>query len=1539
MKLVLESKNNINITDLPYEINGNYWITYNSYNLINVDAQENKWILKSNTDIKINKNSINDKMANFSYIDSLILEENKYYYIVNINTKEEFILYSLPTYENFENFIVDYNQNNSLTVGVSEKSDIILKSNILKDEILKIELNKNNNAVYFAKLSKTNRLFLNGGLSENNNLTSGDILFFGGIFIYYFGSLLLISNNQNNILFNSLKLNKMIPKHHENKDYSQLTDRYIKVFNKEDFFVRPPRFVREIENKTIEIDSPTNKQNDEEMPLIYTLGPMMLMGVTSFMSGITAIMNVISGKATFKENATSIITSISMLVSMLVFPFLQKMWQKVNLLKKERKRRRKYKKYIQTKRDEIFKEIEYQKQVLIEDNIEPVEIAKRILNKSRNIWERKNDHADFLSLRLGIGNKKPELDIKYPEEHFTMEEDDLKDIIYDLVNESKDITNVPIPFNFKTNNKTGLIGVKPLIYNFYDNLLLQLIGYHGYDMLRIIVLTNNTNDFYWEKYKNLPYLWTNDKSLRFYANNKEDINKLTTYLMEEFNYRKDVSKGNNLDYALPYYLVIVDDSSVIKSNNFLNEILISENNLGYSVLMCVDRIDELPNETKMFISVNNENGGIFSNKMTKESQVIFKPDYINFSLKRCISIISNIPMDVNSGKFVLPRKYGFLEMYDVGNVNQLNIVNRWKNNDVINSLSCPVGIDEQGELFNIDLHEKAHGPHGLVAGMTGSGKSEWIITYILSMALNYSPLEVQFVLIDYKGGGLALTFDNKENKIKLPHVVGTITNLDIVEIKRSLASINSELKRRQTMFKKAREHLNESSMDIYKYQKYYRLGKLNESLSHLFIISDEFAELKSQQPEFMAELISTARIGRSLGVHLILATQKPNGVVDDQIWSNSKFRVCLKVQDKSDSMDMLKCPDAAMLKETGRFYLQVGYNEFFAKGQSAYAGMPYYESDKKVVVVDSSIEFIDNIGITYKESDVEKNNTQYVYKGEELPNVLNYIIDTAKKEKIQVQPLWLPSIPKIIYVDELREKYNYKKEDYFLDVIIGEYDYPSKQKQGLLTIPMSQDGNALLYGSSGSGKENFITTMIYSIISNYSINEVNLYILDFGSEVLNNFEICPYIGDIIHNGEDEKINNMFKMIDEEINLRRKTFASFNGNYTDYVKGTKEDILPNIVIIINSFEVFIELYEDYSEKIAELTRDCAKFGIYFILSSSSTNGIKLKISQNFKNIYTLQQNDESDYKSLLGNTGDIVPSKIFGRGLVKLDKVVEFQTAYAKNKDTLYDDLKLYSIRVFTENDSKAKSIPILPEVVNIKDVITDNNISINNIPIGINKKDLNIVGLNLKRNSSYLITGKNIDDFLYFINVFLQIIDITDSYSTLIYDTKFIYDNVIFKNSSYLNNNFIKSMTDIKNYTEQIKKVLDDNSGNIRAINNVKEVIVVIVGVDKFLNSLDYEQKQLFETILKLNKNSMKIHFVLIDSSNSLKKYEYEDWYSNSVDASYGLWIGDGFADQLTLKPSKIINEYYDSIGNNMGYILDNGGVDLIKYVEKIDGK
>lgn len=186
---------------------------------------------------------------------------------------------------------------------------------------------------------------------------------------------------------------------------------------------------------------------------------------------------------------------------------------------------------------------------------------------------------------------------------------------------------------------------------------------------------------------------------------------------------------------------------------------------------------------------------------------------------------------------------------------------------------------------------------------------------------------------------------------ELPHHLGTITNLDGQGGVRALISVKAELSRRQRIF--GSYHVNH----INGYMKLFKEGKASEAIPHLFIISDEFAELKKEQPDFMKELISAARIGRSLGVHLILATQKPSGVVDEQIWSNSRFKLCLKVQEEMDSKEVLRTMDAANIAIPGRAYLKVGNNETYELFQAALSKAPYREdtggdaADERIYVV------------------------------------------------------------------------------------------------------------------------------------------------------------------------------------------------------------------------------------------------------------------------------------------------------------------------------------------------------------------------------------------------------------------------------------------------------------------------------------------------------------------------------------------------------------------------------------------------------------
>ena len=239
----------------------------------------------------------------------------------------------------------------------------------------------------------------------------------------------------------------------------------------------------------------------------------------------------------------------------------------------------------------------------------------------------------------------------------------------------------------------------------------------------------------------------------------------------------------------------------------------------------------------------------------------------------------------------------------------------------------------------LDINEKYHGPHGLLAGTTGAGKSETLQTYMLSLSLNYSPDDIGFFVIDYKGGGMANLFD------KLPHMINRISNLSGNRVKRALVSIKSENVRRQKLF-------NEYGVNnIDKYTKLYKNGEAKIPVPHLIIVIDEFAQLKKEQPDFMQEIVSVSQVGRSLGVHLILATQRPGGVVSEDIRSNTKFKICLRVQNKSDSSEVIGRGDAAYITQSGRGYLQVGSDEVFELFQTAWSGAEYDE-----VVTDDNLE-------------------------------------------------------------------------------------------------------------------------------------------------------------------------------------------------------------------------------------------------------------------------------------------------------------------------------------------------------------------------------------------------------------------------------------------------------------------------------------------------------------------------------------------------------------------------------------------------------
>ncbi|MDO4524972.1 MAG: FtsK/SpoIIIE domain-containing protein [Bacteroidales bacterium] len=931
---LIKSKQMFSLT-LPNKVKGQYWVTDIDENgkprdLISIEAINGDWVVKSNKFVSI-LNSENKP------VDNTVLKPSNFFNLKINGIEESVKLFTEKIDSSRQTFRkVVIRTADTLSIGRTEENNICFENKFVSSKHAK--LSYANGAWSILDTGSTNGTYVNGYRVDSKNLVAGDHIYIMGLRIVVGHNFLAINNPDSLVKINSKSLADYKPQ------VADLDAEPTEIADTEYFF-RSPRFHREIEHAEIKIDPPPQLQNPETVPMALMLGPSLTMGLASLSTGLLTVSNVLSNGGEFTQALPTLMMSVSMLLGTVLWPILTKKYEKKNRIKNEKKRQEKYLAYLDHVRDEIKRKCKEQSDILSENFVSPEECANRIAEESPKLWERVNGQGDFLRLRLGLGNLPLDAEIKYPEKKFTMDDDNLQDAMFSLGSEPKQLNNVPISVSFVDHMTVGLHGEYPQTLNMLKSLVLQMISLHSYDELKIMLITDETDASDWNFIRPIPHFWNDDKTVRFFATNADEVKELSAYIEKNILSRSGESRQNYSDFS-PYYVIVSTSKKLSEKCEGLQQLLKVKNNIGFSVLFSAPALKDLPKETKMVVSLDSDKSRLYDRDDTTGQGISFVADTINEAALDNLSLdIANIELDLGSQTYSLPNMITFLEMFNVGKIDHLNSLTRWKENNPTITLQTPIGVDSYGESFNLDLHEKYHGPHGLVAGMTGSGKSEFIITYILSLAVNYHPDEVAFILIDYKGGGLTGAFEDTDRGVKLPHLAGTITNLDGAAVKRSLISIQSELRRRQAIFNEARKVSNEGTMDIYKYQQLYRDKVVSEPVPHLFIISDEFAELKTQQPEFMEQLISAARIGRSLGVHLILATQKPSGVVDDQIWSNSKFRVCLKVQERADSQDMIKCPDAAELSQTGRFYLQVGFNELFALGQTAWCGAEYIPTE------------------------------------------------------------------------------------------------------------------------------------------------------------------------------------------------------------------------------------------------------------------------------------------------------------------------------------------------------------------------------------------------------------------------------------------------------------------------------------------------------------------------------------------------------------------------------------------------------------------
>ncbi len=1142
--------------------------------------------------------------------------------------------------------IIDISSIQKITIGANPSDYIVLESSYIKND--EVELVQRNNAlILFIKNTKYG-VFHNGKRAENEEeIKNGDFFSISDFFFYY-------------------KNGKLWTKIREGLRINQLGFKDQLIQNNYPKFDRNTRIKTVLTEEKIEILDPPAKQEKPKsnifMRLLPSFGMLAASAVMGFMGGTMIIFSAISG-------------------GMAIFTTIMSIKEGNKEYKtKVKERIEKYNNYIENKEEEIRKCRQEEKEALEDIYISQDMELQQFANFSPNLFERTMEDEDFLCVRLGSGllAAKREVDLKKQEQLEV--EDDLQTLPERMYKKHRYIENAPIVCDFKSVNAVGIIGLEQYRFQLLRNIVIDIAARHYHTDVKMVfvVQEKNRDKVHWLRL--LPNIYSDQIKNRMIVSDDESKNQIFEYLYKELSIRQQQKKQQN------HIVIFLYDEYGFKSHpisNFVKE----AQSLGVTFIFFGENRKEIPQGCEYIVDISDEDRAelIITKDKNKTSEFVY-PTMKTEVAQNIVKILAPVYTEEISLEGSLTKSISMFELLNILSVDDIDLKKRWDSSQVFQSMAAPMGVSKTG-IVNLDLHDKAHGPHGLVAGTTGSGKSEILQTYILAMATLYHPYEVGFVIIDFKGGGMVNQFK------ELPHLLGAITNIDGKEIDRSLKSIKAELQKRQRLF--AEVDVNH----IDKYIKKFRAGEVKEALPHLIIIVDEFAELKAEQPEFMKELISAARIGRSLGVHLILATQKPSGQVNEQIWSNSRFKLCLKVQSKEDSNEVLKSPLAAEIKEPGRVYLQVGNNEIFELFQSAYSGVSEKAGENNIK------EFtIYSISETGKRIPVYEQKKK---KGEEgsltqLDAIVHYVGKYCQENHIEkLSDICLPALP---FTIDFATGERTAISSSSVNVDIGIYDDPDNQYQGVYSIDIANQ-NLMIIGSAQSGKTNLLQNIIRSIASQYTPKEVSIYIIDFASMVLKNFEKLHHVGGVVCSSDDEKLKNLFKLLYTEIEIRKEKLISVGvSSFAAYKEAGKKD-LPQIVLMIDNLTALKELYFRDDDELLNLCREGLTVGISIIIANAQTSGIGYKYLSNFSARIALYCNDSGEYSSLFEHCKEKIEN-IPGRCLVVMEnKHLECQAylAFEGEKEIQrVEKIRNYVLEVNTVNKSElARIIPLIPSQLTV----------------------------------------------------------------------------------------------------------------------------------------------------------------------------------------------------------------------------------------------
>lgn len=1116
-------------------------------------------------------------------------------------------------------------------------------------------------------------------------------------------------------------------------------------------YQRSPRIKPELPEEKLEILRPPAEPSRPTFSIVTIIIPIVM---TLVSIGFYIYMSM-SGKMGSSNYMMFQMITISMMLMSYTLPFFLYLSNKKAYQRKKEERSRMYMAQLEKHRLELEAKQEEQRAAMQAIHGDPDVCYQIVKNRNSSLWERGPTDDDFMEVRIGTGEVPFYMPILTPRID-GYEKDPLIDAAHKLEQDFRTVEAAPITLPLYDSKVIGIVGDKAAVMDAVRIVIAQLTTKHSPDEVKLAALYDERDADDWSWLRWLPHTWNDERTVRYLADRRSMVHQLADQLYGILNRRKSFQTSGKKKKALPIYVVLLPDSLLIEEEPLYPILLEEAGRVDSCTIVMSDRKERLPMQCRLIVEVGA--GAGVSTQKTDQEGIIQQSFHMDHLSDDKIDTLARYMAPIRlkrSAATDLPPVLTLFDMFGVEQAEQLELANHWNQNRFPDTLPVPVGVRAGGKLVSLNLHDKierkGHGPHGLIAGTTGSGKSEVIQSLIASLAANYHPHDVVFLLIDYKGGGMSNIFG------KLPHVVGTITNLDDNLIERAKVSLRAELIRRQRVLNDAgnMQHIDEYYKSSLRHQK---------PLPHLMIIIDEFAQLKKDQPEFMDELISIAAIGRTLGVHLLLATQKPAGVVDEKIWSNTRFRICLRVQSEGDSRDMLKIPNAAWITHPGRGYFQVGSDEVFEELQFAWSGAPYLVKPKEGRPLRIEVSEVRLNG--KREPLLHSDTLSSAYEEEEpkkqLQAFIELAVEAADREGIaRLQGPWLAPLPHEL---ELSELY---KQPGALDVVgdgtqglqpvVGLLDDVMNQRQEPLGIDLDHEHWAV-YGMPGTGKTTFVQTLLMSLARQYDPETWHGYVVDTG-RMMNDYAALPHIGAVIAGDDEDRIKRLFRYLQAMVTERMELLSQAGMKTIASYRQVTKKAVPNIVIVIDGYLNFRTSYPDENECLEYLLREGGSLAITFVITANRVTDIFDKYRSNISNAVSYELADPSDYYFAVGRPTRALGGLQAGRGLVKWKGApVEFQTAYPAEGQSDVDRVQELrsQIRMLEKawQGTAAPLIRSLPERIRLSDLLKLNEENLEDssaellqaerwhpVPVGVRTDDLEPYLINLKEGPHFIVAS------------------------------------------------------------------------------------------------------------------------------------------------------------------------------------------------------